>query len=329
MSRWWIGIFLTFFTIFSLVGGYWYVSNHQSPAASVALEPPLALVKPTLKPTTKLLFVGDMMFDRNIRKAATQQSNDFVLASVDSLLNTHDFVIANLEGPITSNPSRSLGSVPGSANNFSFTFDPSWATTLYKHNIRIVNLGNNHILNFGVEGLEETLDLLAKNHVAYFGYAGVETQYPLSASYILEHQGQRFGFLNYNQFAVGSEPVALNEIKKLRSQVDWLIAYTHWDNEYQSLASNVTVALAHQFIDLGADLVIGSHPHVIQNHEVYKGKHIYYSLGNFVFDQYFEPAVKLGLAVSVEFKPGSRELVITETPTYLLKTGQTSLTEAD
>jgi poly-gamma-glutamate synthesis protein (capsule biosynthesis protein) len=145
----------------------------------------------------------------------------------------------------------------------------------------------------------------------------------------LEHENQKFGFVNYNLFSQGSEPAALAEIKKIRPQVDWLIVYTHWDNEYQPLAHSSSVSLAHQFIDLGADLIIGSHPHVIQNHEVYKDKHIYYSLGNFVFDQYFEPAVRQGLAVSVEFKPDTREVTVKETPTYLLKNGQTSLTSAD
>lgn len=329
MSRWLIGLFIIGCALVSLV---WLTSRSQivsSPPVSVSLEPSLVPEAATPPSSTKLLFVGDIMLDRNIRKAAALNGNDFVLTPVRELLMSHDFVISNLEGPITSNPSRSLGSAVGSPNNFSFTFDPSWGKTLYEHNLRIVNLGNNHILNFGTDGLEETLKVLAENKIAAFGYTGVETERPLEVSYVLEHHNQKFGFVNYNLFAKGSEAAALAEIKKIRPQVDWLIIYTHWDNEYQPLAHSSSVALAHQFIDLGADLVIGSHPHVIQNHEVYKDKHIYYSLGNFVFDQYFEPAVRKGLAVSVEFQSDTRELTIKETSTYLLKNGQTSLTIID
>jgi len=86
--------------------------------------------------------------------------------------------------------------------------------------------------------------------------------------------------------------------------------------------------LAHQLIDEGADLVIGSHPHVVQGIENYQGKKIYYSLGNFVFDQYFEEAVKNGLLVEARIDPNSGQLSFEDYPIRISKTGETELQES-
>ncbi|MCX6721568.1 MAG: CapA family protein, partial [Candidatus Staskawiczbacteria bacterium] len=103
-----------------------------------------------IKKDVQILFVGDLMFDRGIRYAADQnKSNKYIFAKIDKLLTNSDLVATNLEGPVTNNKSVSSGTVPGSANNYYFTFDPSVPTALFNENIRLVDLGNNHILNFG------------------------------------------------------------------------------------------------------------------------------------------------------------------------------------
>ena len=79
---------------------------------------------------------------------------------------------------------------------------------------------------------------------------------------------------------------------------DYTVVYTHWGDEYELIPNGGQIDLAHQFVDSGADIVIGTHPHVIQSKEVYKGAYIYYSLGNFIFDQYFNEDVRCGAVIT-------------------------------
>jgi poly-gamma-glutamate synthesis protein (capsule biosynthesis protein) len=91
--------------------------------------------------------------------------------------------------------------------------------------------------------------------------------------------------------------------------------YSHWGDEYVT-ANAMQKSLARRFIDAGAEIVIGAHPHVVQEHELYAGKHIYYSLGNFIFDQYFNEQVRRGLMLELALD-ASGIADIREIPTYL------------
>lgn len=300
-----------------------FVRTQPSSSATVTISP---LPSPTLSPASdseiSLLFGGDLMFDRTIRQKMQKQGNDFVLATLAPLFTRADFVIANLEGPITNNPSKSVGSTPGSSANFIFTFDPSLAPTLAAQGVRVLNLGNNHIRNFGEDGVEQTKTYLAAAGISFFGDTGSETT-PQQRTLTLEHKGLKIGLINYNQFTADGLKHAQDDIAAIRPAVDLLIVYTHWGNEYVPTANEVIQSQAHQFIDLGADLIIGSHPHVIQNVEEYKGKRIYYSLGNFVFDQYFSPETQRGLLVEVKIDPQTRALNFIEHKIQLQPNGQT------
>lgn len=266
-----------------------------------------------------ILFAGDMMFDRYIRTQSDKNGKEGVLKNVSEELLSADVVVANLEGPITSNPSKSVGSAVGESRHFLFTFDPAWAKILFDANIRIVNLGNNHILNFGEAGLLETRKFLREAKVKFFGD-------PLDESLrvsIAEIQGKKIGFVNYNQFYREAESRALLDIDRLRPDVEVLFVYTHWGAEYVP-ANAKQKELARRFIDRGADAVIGSHPHVVQEKEIYQGKTIYYSLGNFVFDQYFSPEVRRGLLVEATITPDN-VISFRDIPVILSPDGKTGV----
>lgn len=284
--------------------------------------PPPSSPQPTA-PSSKvtLLFGGDLMFDRHIRLALQKNGVDFALKELQPLFLQHDFVIANLEGPITNFPSKSVGSAVGSTNNYLFTFDPSITQMLHEMNITIVNIGNNHILNFGVTGLSQTKVQLDEEKVRYFGNASTDESERIV---FVEKNSVNIALANYNEFGTDGFQRALTDIQKAQSTADIVVMYTHWGAEYQPYANGVIQQQAHQFIDAGADVVIGSHPHVVQQHEIYKNKHIYYSLGNFVFDQYFEEAVQNGLLVSLTIE-GLNITQVTELPITLQKNGQTVL----
>ena len=279
-----------------------------SSGVSVEAEPTEIPPSPTPKPnpTLSILVTGDLMYDRHIRVAAEENGYDYSLAPLTEFLQQYDLVLTNLEGPITDNPSRSVGSAPGSTDNYYFTFDPKIVDqVLLKNQMKVVNLGNNHILNFGVDGYEQTLSNLQAAGVEWFGQVDLpqgsqqqaqlqrlneKFKQPVKLSHIWEENGFKIALVNFNQFSgLGIEPV-VKEIERLKTEepdLDLILAYPHWGNEYVPTANATIQNWAHQLIDAGADVVIGAHPHVIQNQEEYQGKQIYYSLGNFVLTSIF------------------------------------------
>lgn len=276
-------------------------------------------------PPITILFTGDFMFDRYIRQIALSKGNDFILENVKPTLLDNDLVVINLEGPITHFASKSIYSVIGSPPNFIFTFDTSVAQTLVDHNINLVNIGNNHILNFGQAGLKETKELLQQAGVEYFGNTGGSDSE--NRWLTKELGGLKLGFVNYNQFVGNGLEATLEDIEQAKEITDLVILYAHWGPEYTPESVPTIQELAHTFVDKGVDLIIGSHPHVVQQKEVYQGKTIYYSLGNFVMDQYFSQETKEGLLVRVTIDATSYSMEFEEIPTTMDLSGQTKISK--
>lgn len=243
----------------------------------------------------RVAFVGDMMFDRYIRSVAERDGYPSILKGAEPLFERNDVVVGNLEGPVGPFDSMSKESVVGSRANMTFIFDPVVAGVLATHNIGIVNIGNNHILDYGRTGLETTRKHLGEMNIAFFGDP-IAREY---TTHIYEYDNVKIGFANYNDFDGRLVSATLADIPRLKKNADFVVVYAHWGDEYKKNTSSRIRSLAHTFINAGADLIIGSHPHVIQEEEVYKGVPIYYSLGNFVFDQYFSEMVKVGRVVEV------------------------------
>jgi len=268
----------------------------------------------------KILFLGDLMFDRWIRQVSEKRGDDFVFEKIKNLLQGEDLVIGNLEGPITDKTSVSVASVFGSAENYVFTFPPQTASDLFQENIKLVNIGNNHILNQGQAGLADTEKYLKDARVGFFG--DPENQNLRFKIYDLRNL--KIAFVNYNQFMPDAEKQTLKDINDAKTQdADIIILYTHWGTEFVSEPSRKIKDLAHEFVDAGADLIIGSHPHVAQTKEIYKGKTIHYSLGNFIFDQYFRDDTQKGMGVEVSIDPKTKKIDFKEYNFSLLKNGQT------
>ena len=262
------------------------------------LEYEAAPLLPVAPARARIIVGGDMMFDRSIRTTIDEKGGDYVFSCIDPILSGADLVMANLEGPITANASRSVGSSVGGAGNYTFTFPTATAGLLYRHGVRVVNLGNNHILNFDFDGLRSTESELSYAGVQYFGD-------PLDQAIATTSiHGITLAFINYNEFGLDSNAArastTISQIRSARSAGEVPVVYTHWGEEYLP-ATPWVKELAHQFVDAGASIVIGSHPHVVQAHEVYKRKDIYYSLGNFIFDQYWNDAVRTGLLLDITF----------------------------
>ena len=269
-----------------------------------------------------LVFGGDMMFDRYIRTIIRSKGSEYILNDLAGVFAKSDIVVANLEGPITEQPSVSETSLVGERNNYVFTFDPHIVDLLKKSRIGIVNIGNNHSMNFGAAGVQSTKEFLAQGGVDYFGSPLPDDERIL----MRDIRGTTIAFVNYNQFVAHGREKAFADIVTARERsADVIILYAHWGTEYVPATPAIKM-LAREFVDAGVDLIIGSHPHVIQEKEVYSGKVVYYSLGNLVFDQYFSEETKKGLLVQATYDPRANDFSIREIPLTLEHTGQTMLT---
>lgn len=262
---------------------------------------------------TIILFVGDMNFDRYIRQVAEKRGTDYIFSCIDPLLRDADFVVGNLEGPITANESISKGTAMGAPENYRFTFPTSTAATLFQHNIKLVNIGNNHINDFGLEGISSTQKYLTAAGVSYFGGSSI---------YRASDNGVDLSFVNYNQFGGDSPEETANLISEEHTAGRTVIVYTHWGEEYAAPTERVR-SIAKLFAEHGADLIIGSHPHIIQENEMIGNTPVYFSLGNFIFDQYWNSDVTRGLALLVHFSDD--KISIEEKPIKLNSDGKTCL----
>jgi len=241
-----------------------------------------------------ILLVGDIMLDRGVEDLIKQNSIYYPFQKISHFLRGIDIVFGNLEGPIVKNPPELLD------NSLKFAFNLDVMKAISWCNFNLFSLANNHILDMGKEGLEETKRWLRKYQINFVGN-------PLSGN--LNSQDFSFStdkiiFLAFNQifpFMVREEEI-IKKVKTVKSlnPDKFLIISLHWGEEYKLINSSAQQKLAHQIIETGADLIIGHHPHVVQNIEKYQGKLIFYSLGNFIFDQYFSPDTQQGLEVGLE-----------------------------
>lgn len=250
-------------------------------------------------------FLGDMMLDRGVRSSVNKNFNgDYSdLFSKMEVLKKSDVVFANLEGP-ASDQGRDL------QNLYSFRMDPDTIPALKGAGMSIVSVANNHAGDWGREAFIDTLNRLEENEILYTG-GGISKD--VENPTIIEKYGMKIGFLGFSD--VGPQNLSAKEdtvgillannpryeeiIKNAKSQVDYLVVSIHWGDEYKTTNNARQETLAKKAVDAGAKLVIGHHPHVIQNTEVYKDSLIVYSLGNFIFDQKFSTATMQGMLLEL------------------------------
>lgn len=292
---------------------------HEQPVPVVVADQKVLEIEPTtdvvkveepVASNTKsvsMIIVGDIMLDRNVYNAARRAGNfehPFLLMGPE--LAKYDLAVANLEGPITETPFNMKR-----AQSMSFTFDPKFIAPLAKH-FDVVSLANNHTHNFNEKGLLSTKKYLQQEGVEYFGD-------PLNRAgfvgRIVEKNGFKIALVGYHAFGAPeriSIPVVQDAIRDLKKQADYVIVMPHWGAEYKPKPNSSQIAAGHAFIDAGADAVIGGHPHVIETNEMYKGHPIYYSLGNFIFDQYFSKETMEGIMVGLKLSRDAEGIITPE-----------------
>lgn len=247
--------------------------NIESPS-EVSLVPEVVPQKTSLQ----MLFVGDIMLDRYVRQKIVRDGFEDILMDVkDTLLDPSiDLSIANLEGTVSTEKPRKLYK-----DNTMFRFDPEHVKHLLEYGFDMVSLANNHSRDFGRESFDETKTQLDAIGLPFFGNYWNED--PLSIT--REVNGHKLAWVGYHQLVAQNRELVVIEIQRLKTEGYFVMVFPHWGIEYSLLSSIAQRDDAHVFIDAGADLIIGAHPHVIEPFEIYNGKLIAYSLGNFIFDQ--------------------------------------------
>lgn len=252
-----------------------------------------------------LALVGDIMLDETPGKQIEAAHDPF--ASFASILKAADIRVGNLECVVATGGNSDPEKI------YSFRAHHRTLDVLKRH-FDAVTLANNHSGDFGPLAFGEMLLLLDRQGIAYFG-GGVDlarAHEPL----IIERKGLRIAFLGYNEFAPRSfeanydrpgiawsedEQVRLDLAKaRSRHRADLVIPVMHWGWEFERKGNPRQRQLARLLIEAGADAVIGGHPHVTQDIEIYKGKPIIYSLGNFVFDGFDSPEANTGWLLRLE-----------------------------
>jgi len=224
--------------------------------------------------------VGDIGLGREVNWQI-QQHNDptFPFQKTAEILKKADLTIGNLEGPLIEN-------CPLTRTGMKFCGDPKNAEGLMFAGLDLINLANNHISNYGSEGINQTIKVLKNHQIDYFDPEKIAFK---------KINGLTIAFLGFDDIVRHvNEEKLVQKIQEAKNQASLVILNFHWGTEYQSQPNKRQRYLAHLAIDHGADLIIGHHPHVLQPGEYYQNKLILYSLGNFVFDQMWSQETRLG-----------------------------------
>lgn len=273
--------------------------------SKIPVEPAPSLPKPVQTARVpadvviKISLVGDVLigtefrfpYEHYLEDVLQQVDGDYgyFFANVAPIFAADDLTVANLENPLTTATRREEKFDYG--RNFWFKGRPEYAQILAAGHVDVVNLANNHTYDYGVEGYLDTKAALDRHGIGYFGYEDV---------YETEIKGVRIGMAGFNEFGAFEQGVDLEELKtEIRNKVQWLkgrndlvLVYFHWGREYSYEPTERQRALAYAAVDAGADLVAGSHPHVIQGVERYRDRYIVYSLGNFCYAGHKNPEDK-------------------------------------
>jgi len=234
---------------------------------------------------SSMMSFGDMMLDRYIGEVIENKGLDYIFEKITHEENRFfrglDIISANLEGAVTNNGEHYS---PTLVNDFAFL--PEVIKDLKDYNFNFFNLANNHFSDQGSVGVNETRENLDNLNLNYSGCIDKKVDIACSVK-VIKVSDYNVGLVGlsmvYGQFDMKK---AEEVVRETASSTDYIIVNIHWGQEYKHQFNQTQQNVAHKLIDAGVDVIIGHHPHIVQGIEVYDGKAIFYSLGNFIFDQY-------------------------------------------
>lgn len=265
--------------------------------------------EPEAPQSTTIAFTGDILLNESV---APNYDADGVSGLLDDtllhLLQDADITMVNEEFPFSTRGTKMAD------KSFTFRVDPAYVSAFQEMGVDIVSLANNHALDYGKEALSDTFETLDGAGILYAG-AG-ETEERAAQLQTFEVNGKTFGFLAASRvipvtgwnvkneqpglFCTYDDTDLLEEIRKAKEQCDFVAVFVHWGKERTTVLEEHQRDLGRNYIDAGADVVVGAHPHILQGIEYYNGKPIFYSLGNFIFNSSNEATAALQVTVSPE-----------------------------
>lgn len=277
------------------------------------------------KNSINLFLVGDIMLDRGVEYEIRKKGDwNWPFLKIKEDLEKADILFGNLESQI-SDKGYKIGSI------YSFRADPEAIYPLQYAGFDILSLTNNHSLDYTRSALEDSMRRLDKAGIEYVG-AGLNREEAFSFK-IIKKKGVKIAFLAYSNF--GSENYKAKEnksgiayidqnnlyrieddIKKAKKAADIVVVSIHAGVEYESIPSSSQKEFSKKAIENGADIVAGHHPHVIQPYEKYKDGWIFYSLGNFLFDQSFSRETSLAQLAKIKIE--NKKIKEVNAETYLI-----------
>ena len=261
-------------------------------------------------PVVHLLFSGDVYFSSHVLTAYDNAGgiHGVLDEAYRDEISRADIYMANQEFPFSDR------GTPAPDKQFTFRVPPERVSMMHELGIDIVTIANNHTLDYGTDALVDTCTTLENAGIPYVG-AGANMDRAKQLETI-EVRGRTIGFLAASRvypdtswvanskkpgMVSGYDPsILLKEIEAAGEYCDYLVVYMHWGIERDEKPQEYQRTLGRQLIDAGADLVIGSHPHVLQGIEYYQGKPIVYSLGNFIFGSSIPKTALLRADVDLE-----------------------------
>ncbi|MBI4128540.1 MAG: CapA family protein, partial [Parcubacteria group bacterium] len=252
----------------------------QTLSQAVKLSHPTRDIPPPATPLPQkpvvLRAFGDIMMGRNVEARTDKKGLGYPFERIQELLSGADFLIANLEGPVIAKPIRT----PTGSTRFSF--GEAIATALRDEGFDLLSIANNHTFDYGEKGLAETRTFLRAHGIEPFGDPNEENA---ARAAVQQAADRKFYFIGFNGFrsSFDAEQAAAVVQEFAERKDGFIVVMIHWGTEYVLTHNRQQERVAHALIDAGADVIFGHHPHVVQDIEVYEGKAIFYSLGNFIF----------------------------------------------
>lgn len=253
-----------------------------------------------------MLFAGDVYLQDNITAAYDADGLSGILSEdLQEEFSAADLVMVNEEFPF------GTGGEPAEDKQYTFRVDPSYVTILQEMGVDIVSLANNHVLDYGQDVLSQTFETLDAAEIAYVGAGesierakdwvsyefGTTSVAVLCASRVIPVIDWDVRNSQPGVFTTYDETLLVEQIEAAKEENDLVVVYVHWGVEKSDEPEDYQRQLAESYIDAGADLVVGAHPHVLQGIEYYEGVPIVYSLGNFMFHETIDSTALLKVTV--------------------------------
>jgi poly-gamma-glutamate synthesis protein (capsule biosynthesis protein) len=246
-----------------------------------------------------VLFTGDVMLARAVEDRVREVGMDRFFERVRSLHERASYVVVNFEASMQEKHRRSPDFT------FRFSVDPAFIPMLTRSNVTHASLANNHASDFGASGRLYTERTLEEAGIAPFG---LPRDVSASSTEYLTVRDSRVAIIGIEAvFGIPHLDKMRAEIEDAATKSDFQVVYVHWGNEYESTHSSEQARLARVMVSYGADAIVGHHPHVTQDIALIDGVPVFYSLGNYVFDQYFDESVTRGLTLMMYVRDNALE----------------------